>query len=435
MTQLESARNGIITPQMKICAKDEEVEIEQILKSIADGTAVIPANKNHSTLLSPIIIGKGYRVKVNANIGTSFGFSDLDEELKKLKVAIKAGTDSVMDLSTWGNLREIRKEILKNSYLPIGSVPIYSAAVKVYEAKKSIVDFSEAEFINIVEEHAKDGIDFMTIHAGVTKDVLDNTRKSKRIAKMVSRGGSIIAGWMVKNNRENPFFAHFDDILAIAKEYDVTISLGDGLRPGAIIDSTDAPQISELLVLGELVERARSEGVQVMVEGPGHIFLDQIEANVKLEKSICKEAPFFVLGPIVTDIAPAYDHITSAIGGAIAAMYGADFLCYVTPNEHLGLPDIEDVKEGVIAAKIAAHAANLARRNSSAIKRDREMALARTKFDWEKQFELSLDPEAARQKYSKRRIKIEKGCSMCGPFCALKITEDYLNNNTTHPKA
>lgn len=430
MTQLENAKKGILTKQMKICAKNEELEIEQIMNSLIKGTAVIPANKNHTDLTSPSIIGKGYQIKVNANIGTSFGLVNLDEEVEKLRVAISAGADSVMDLSTWGNLREIRREILKNSTVPIGSVPIYSAAVKAYEAKKSIVDFSEKEFIDMVKEHAEDGIDFMTIHAGVTRNVLETTKKSKRIAKIVSRGGSIIAGWMIKNNKENPFFTHFEDILAIAKDYDVTLSLGDGLRPGAIIDSTDAPQISELLVLGELVERAREKGVQVMVEGPGHIFLDQIEANVVLEKSICKEAPFFVLGPIVTDIAPGYDHITSAIGGAMAAMYGADFLCYVTPNEHLGLPDVDDVKEGVIAAKIAAIAADLSRRNPVIMRRNREMALARTKFDWEKQFKLSLDPEIAKKKYNKRKIEIEKGCSMCGPFCALKITEEYLNNNS-----
>lgn len=429
MTQWENAIKSIITQQMEICARNEDVAVEQIISSLKNGLAVIPANRLHTNLTLPSIIGKGFRVKVNANIGTSFGHADLKEELEKLKVAIETQADSVMDLSTWGDLREIRKEILKNSPIPVGSVPIYSASVKAFDSKKSVIDFTEEEFIEIVKEHAEDGIDFMTIHSGVTKNVLETTKRSKRIAKMVSRGGSIIAGWMVKNNKENPFFAHFDEILDIARDYDVTLSLGDGLRPGATLDSTDSSQISELLVLGELVERARLKGVQVMVEGPGHIFLDQIEANIVLQKSICKEAPFFVLGPVVADIAPGYDHITSAIGGAVAAMYGADFLCYVTPNEHLGLPDASDVREGVIATKIAAIAADLSRRNHLMLEKNKDMALARANFDWEKQFELSIDPKGAKERYNRRKVNIEKGCSMCGPFCALKIAEEYLKDN------
>ena len=426
MTQVESAKNGIITEQMKICAEKEGVVIEKIVNSLISGTAVIPCNKNHHSLISPSIVGKGYLVKVNSNIGTSMGYVNLNEELEKLKVSIESRADSVMDLSTWGDLKTIRREIISKSTVPIGSVPVYGAAVKAVEEERNVVDFSEDDFIDMVLEHAEDGIDFMTIHAGLTSRVMDVVKKSKRVVKIVSRGGSIIAGWMFKNNKENPFYAHFDRILEIAKKYDITLSLGDSLRPGAIVDSTDSPQISELIVLGELVERAREANVQVMVEGPGHIFIDQIEANMVLEKSICKEAPFFVLGPIVTDIAPGYDHITSAIGGAIAGMHGADFLCYVTPSEHLRLPDIEDVRIGTIVTRIAAHAADLAKRNPIALARDIEMSKARKSFNWEKQFEISIDPETAKKSYSRRKIDTEKGCSMCGPFCAIKITEEYL---------
>jgi phosphomethylpyrimidine synthase len=426
MTQIESAKKGIVTEQMKICAKKEGVDTEKIINSLISGTAVIPCNKNHYSLISPSIVGKGYLVKVNSNIGTSMGYVNLNDELDKLKVSIESLADSVMDLSTWGDLKSIRKEIIKQSTVPIGSVPVYGAAVKAVEENKNVVDFSEEDFIDMVQEHAEDGIDFMTIHAGLTSRVLDVVKNSKRVIKIVSRGGSIIAGWMFKNNKENPFYAHFDKILEIAKKYDITLSLGDSLRPGTILDSTDAPQISELIALGELVQRARNANVQVMVEGPGHIFLDQIEANMVMQKSICKEAPFFVLGPIVTDIAPGYDHITSAIGGALAGMYGADFLCYVTPAEHLRLPDIDDVREGTIVTRIAAHAADLSRRNPVALAKDREMGIARKNFNWEKQFEISIDPEKAKNSYSKKKIDTEKGCSMCGPFCAIKITEEFL---------
>ncbi|MBC7332121.1 MAG: phosphomethylpyrimidine synthase ThiC [Synergistetes bacterium] len=424
MTQMEMAKRGIISEEMKKTAKEEGIEAEIVRKRIAEGKAVIPANKLRK-LQKPIIVGEGFSVKVNANIGTSKGFSSLEEEKGKARVAIEYGADALMVLSTWGDLKAIRKAIIEISPIPVGSVPIYDSAVKSYEIGKNVVDFSEKDFLEMVIDHAKDGIDFMTIHVGVTQRVLEFIRKSKRTLKIVSRGGSIIAGWMLKNKKENPFYKYFDELLGIAKEYDITLSLGDGMRPGAIVDASDSQQFEELFVLGELVEKARKKDVQVMIEGPGHLPLNEIEMNVKLMKKAGKGAPIFLLGPLPTDRAMGYDHIASAVGGALAGYLGADFLCYVTPSEHISLPTIEDVREGVIASKIAATIADVARGNVNAWKLEREMAIARKEFNWEKMFRLSIAGKIAKEKHSKRPYDGD-GCSMCGPFCAIKIAEECL---------
>ncbi len=423
MTQLEMARKSQISPEMATCAQYEAVDVKEIIEKLALGKAVIPKNKIHK-ISRPLIVGEGFSVKVNANIGTSLGYSSLEEEIEKLKAAIDAGADSIMILSTWGNLKEMRRILVNMSPLPVGSVPIYDSAVLSYKSGKNVVDFSEKDFIDMVKSHAEDGIDFMTIHVGITKNVLEKIKNNQRILKIVSRGGAIVTGWMIKNNKENPFYEYFDEILSIAREYDVTLSLGDGMRPGAILDATDPQQLEELFVMRELVERAWEKGVQVMLEGPGHVPLNDIEMNVKLMKKVGKGAPIFLLGPLPTDRGVGYDHIVSAIGGALAAYHGADFLCYVTPSEHVSLPTAEDVKEGVIASKIAATIADVARGNKRALELEKQMAIARNKFDWEKMFELAIHSEKAKN-YLKKRPYEEKGCSMCGPFCAIKITNEY----------
>ncbi|KAF2961013.1 phosphomethylpyrimidine synthase ThiC [Fervidobacterium sp. 2310opik-2] len=423
MTQLEMARNSQISPEMTTCAQYEVVDVKEIIEKLALGKAVIPKNKIHK-ISRPMVVGEGFSVKVNANIGTSLGYSSLEEEIEKLKVAIDSGADSVMVLSTWGDLKEMRRILVEMSPVPVGSVPIYDSAVLSYKSGKNVVDFSEKDFIDMVKSHAEDGIDFMTIHVGITKNVLEKVKNNQRILKIVSRGGAIVTGWMIKNNKENPFYEYFDEILDIAREYDVTLSLGDGMRPGAILDATDHQQLEELFVMRELVERAWEKGVQVMLEGPGHVPLNDIEMNVKLMKKVGKGAPIFLLGPLPTDRGVGYDHIVSAIGGALAAYYGADFLCYVTPSEHVSLPTVEDVKEGVIASKIAATIADVARGNKKALELEKQMAIARSKFDWEKMFELAIHSEKAKD-YLKKRPYEEKGCSMCGPFCAIKIANEY----------
>lgn len=422
MTQMDLARSGTITEEMEVCAQYEEVSIQEILNKLASGKAVLPKNKYHD-LKKPVVIGEGFSVKVNANIGTSKGYSSLEEEIEKMNVAIQAGADTVMILSTWGEIRQMRKELIKHCTVPVGSVPIYDSAVKAFREKKNVVDFSEKDFINMVLEHAEDGIDFMTIHVGINKKVLEKMRNSKRILRIVSRGGSIIVGWMIKNNKENPFYKHFDEILDIAKEYDITLSLGDGMRPGAIVDATDVQQLEELFEMSELVERCHEKGVQVMLEGPGHVPLNDIEVNVKLMKKVGKGAPIFLLGPLPTDRGVGYDHIVSAIGGALAGYYGCDFLCYVTPAEHVSLPTIEDVKEGVIASKIAATIADVAKGNKKALKLEKEMAIARSEFNWNEMFKLAIHSDKAREKYKQRPYE-DKGCSMCGPFCAIKIAQE-----------
>lgn len=420
MTQLEKARQGIVTEEMKICAGDEGVEPEYIRQGVADGTIVICRNVKH-TAIRPLAIGKGLRTKINANIGTSKDHTDLKVELEKLKIAVSAGADAVMDLSTGGNLAEIRKEVIKNSPAVIGTVPIYQAAVKMMEEKKAISDMTADDIFEVIEENGKDGVDFITVHCGVTRESVAALEAQGRVLGIVSRGGSMTANWMRCNNKENPLYEYYDRLLEIAHRYDMVLSLGDGLRPGAIEDATDQGQVSELIILGELAERARKEGVQVMIEGPGHVPITDIEANIKLQKKICQGAPFYVLGPLPTDIAPGYDHITSAIGGAIAGAAGADFLCYVTPAEHLRLPTLQDVREGVIAAKIAAHIADIAKGVKGAREKDKKMSQYRKNFDWQGQVDLSVDPEKTVELLEKSKSANEEGCTMCGELCAIKL--------------
>ncbi|MCX6011539.1 MAG: phosphomethylpyrimidine synthase ThiC [Chloroflexi bacterium] len=425
MTQLELAREGQISPQMSLVAKNEGVEAEFIRRGVAEGTIVIPANIKHENLV-PCGIGQGLKTKVNANIGTSSDFGDMDTELEKLRVAADSGADTVMDLSTGGDISAIRRAIIAASTLPIGTVPVYQAGIEAIAHHGAIVKMTVEELFSAIEEHARDGVDFMTVHCGVTRAAVDRLRQQGRVADVVSRGGAFLIGWMLHNDRENPLYENYDRLLEIAREFDVTLSLGDGMRPGCLADATDQAQVEELLAIGELVNRARQAGVQAMVEGPGHLPLNHIEANVKLEKAICKGAPFYVLGPLVTDIAAGYDHITGAIGGAIAAAAGADFLCYVTPAEHLSLPDPEDVRQGVIASRIAAHAADIVKGVAGAAEQDKKMAIARKKLDWEEQARLSLDPTLARRVHGKH-ASTGSACSMCGQFCAMELVAKYLN--------
>jgi phosphomethylpyrimidine synthase len=425
MTELEQARKGVLTRTLKKAAAAEGLPAESVAALVASGRAVIPSNPRHSPA-RPAAIGCGLRTKVNVNIGTSRDYPRLADELKKLKVSLDYGTDAVMDLSTGGDLKRIRRTILARTPVPLGTVPIYQAAVKAIHRRGTIVGLTEDDLFEAVEAQAVEGVDFMTIHAGLTLRAIDRLKKQGRVADIVSRGGAFHLACMIHSGKENPFFADFERLLAIARRHDITLSLGDGLRPGSVLDATDRPQIEELLTLGELVRRASEAGVQVMVEGPGHVPLDQVEMNVRLEKRLCQEAPFYVLGPLVTDIAPGYDHIVSAIGGAIAAAAGADFLCYVTPAEHLGLPTLDDVREGLIAAKIAAHAADIVKRVPGAIERDRELSRARKRLDWAGQEKLALDPvkfAAVR----KRRKSRSQACSMCGDFCAMRIVSEFLD--------
>jgi phosphomethylpyrimidine synthase len=425
MTQRMKAQKGTVTKEMEIIAKEEGVSPESLRGKVASGRVIIPANRKHKGV-KPIGIGEGLRIKVNTNLGTSSDHIDLEEELKKLAVSIQMGTDTVMDLSTGGDIGAIRKEIIRHSSIPVGTVPIYEAAVEAVRKRKSLVKMRGEDLFQVIERQAEEGVDFMTVHCGVTRSSIERLRRDRRIMGVVSRGGSFLIEWMVYNNQENPLFSHYDRLLEIAKKFDVTLSLGDGLRPGCLADATDRPQVEELIILGELTERAWAKGVQVMIEGPGHVPLDQIEANVLLEKRLCKGAPFYVLGPLVTDISPGYDHITCAIGGAIAGKAGADFLCYVTPSEHLKLPSVEDVREGVIATRIAAHAADIARGNQKAFQMDLEMSKARKNFDWKKQIELSIVPEKAKRYHEEGRSKEDDVCTMCGEFCAIKRVQDFF---------
>ena len=423
MTQLESARKGIISPQMKVVAQREGVEAEFIQQGVVGGTIVIPANINHSSLV-PCGIGQGLKTKVNANIGTSSDFGNIDTELQKLRVAIDFGADTVMDLSTGGDILAIRRAIIASSCVPIGTVPIYQIGIEAIDRRGAIVKMTIDDLFAGIEEHAHHGVDFITVHCGVTQSAIARLKQQGRVADVVSRGGAFLIGWMLHNERENPLYEYYDRLLEIAREFDVTLSLGDGMRPGSLADATDRAQVEELLVIGELVQRAQQAGVQAMVEGPGHLPLNQIEANVQLEKAVCKGAPFYVLGPLVTDIAAGYDHIAGAIGGAVAAGAGADFLCYVTPAEHLSLPDPEDVRQGVIASRIAAHAGDIIK-VKGAEEWDRRMSVARKKLDWEEQARLSLDPELCRQVHGKH-TSAGAACSMCGEFCAMELMEKYL---------
>jgi len=421
MTIREDALNGDTTPIFEECARNEGVAPEFIMQGVAKGTIAIPKNKNHH-FTKIIGVGTGLSTKVNANIGSSKDHQGVEQELEKLRVTLEAKADTVMDLSMGGDLNEVRREILKNCPIPLGTVPIYQSVADVVEKQgKSIGEVTVDEIFDTIRQQAEDGVDFMTIHCGITRSVIDRLQNHKRKMGVVSRGGSFIIEWMTSNRRENPFFEHFDDLMAIMREHEVTLSLGDSVRPGCLVDATDAGQIQELVHLGELTLRAWEAGVQVIIEGPGHMPLDQIEANILLQKRLCHGAPFYVLGPLVTDIAPGYDHITGAIGGAIAAKAGADFLCYVTPAEHLKLPSPEDVKEGIIASRIAAHAADICKGVPGAIDRDIAMAECRSSLDWKGQIELSLDPEKARRYRDEGGTYKGDACSMCGSYCAIKV--------------
>jgi len=427
-TLMEEVRRGNIPPFLEEIARREGMEVETVAGAVAEGTAVAPCNRRRR-IERPCLIGGGSRTKVNANLGTSSDYTGLEEELDKLRAAVEAGADTVMDLSTGGPLEKVREAVLAESPLPVGTVPIYQAAVRAQEERGSIVAMTEEDIFRSVEEHCASGVDFITVHCGVTMGVLEVLRGNPRVADIVSRGGAFLAGWVLHHQEENPLYARFDHLLELAREYEVTLSLGDGLRPGSVHDATDAAQVAELVVLGDLVRRCREAGVQCMVEGPGHVPLDQVEANVRLAKGITRGAPFYVLGPLVTDIAAGYDHLAAAIGGAVAALAGADFLCYVTPREHLGLPTADDVREGVIATRIAGHAADLARGLPEARERDLRMSRARRRLDWEEQLRLALDPDTARRLFGERQVEGERACTMCGDFCAMRFISEYLGRD------
>ena len=423
-TRIELAGKGIITDEVKQVAADENIDPEQLSKDIAEGLTVISRNINHD--IKPLGIGRGLKTKINANIGTSKDRISLDEEMQKLDVLIQYGADAVMDLSTGGPIKEIRRLLLGKSTVSVGTVPIYEAVAKAAEDRGSIAKMSVDDLFNVIEGHAEEGVDFVTVHSGLTRKTIETLREDGRILDIVSRGGAFLVEWMIYNDRENPLYEDYDRLLKLAKKYDLTLSLGDAARPGCISDATDRTQIDELLTLGELRDRAVKEGVQVIIEGPGHVPLNQVELNIKMQKEICKGAPFYVLGPLVTDIAMGYDHISSAIGGAIAGAAGADFLCYVTPSEHIRLPNIEDVKEGVIASKNAAHAADIAKGVKGAIDIDNEMARRRKALDWNGQIALSLNPERVKSRRSEVPPTESEVCSMCGEFCAIKTVEEAL---------
>lgn len=421
-TQKEAAGKGILTPEMKIVSEKEHMDPEKLMTLVAKGEAAIPCNVRH-TSISPEGIGGGLRTKINVNLGISGDCKNYEEEMKKVDMALKFGAEAIMDLSNYGKTNTFRRELIRKSPAMIGTVPMYDA---IGYLEKDLLEITAEDFLKVVRAHAEEGVDFMTIHAGINKRAVEAFMRDKRKMNIVSRGGSLLFAWMMMTGKENPFYEYYDDVLDILREYDVTISLGDALRPGCIDDSSDAGQISELIELGNLTKRAWEKDVQVMVEGPGHMAMNEIEANMKLQKRICHNAPFYVLGPIVTDVAPGYDHITSAIGGAIAAAGGADFLCYVTPAEHLRLPDLEDVKEGIIASKIAAHAADIAKGVPGARAWDNKMAEARHKVDWEEMFRLSLDGEKARRYFESTPPSDRHTCSMCGKMCAVRTTNMIL---------
>lgn len=414
-TQMEAAKHGFVTDEMKIVADKEGVSTDYLLEKIAIGEIIIPRNKNHNSI-SPEGIGTGLKTKINVNLGISKDINDMELEMKKVDMALSLGAEAIMDLSNYGKTQEFRKKLIEKSPAMIGTVPMYDA---VGFLGKGLSFIKPEEFLDVVRNHAENGVDFVTIHAGINRQNAEIYLRNRRVNEIVSRGGSLLFGWMKMNDRENPFYEYYDELLEICREYDVTLSLGDSLRPGGITDATDPGQISELITLGELTKRAWEKDVQVMIEGPGHVPIGDIEMNVKLEKKLCHNAPFYVLGPLVTDVAPGYDHITSAIGGAIAAAHGADFLCYVTPAEHLRLPDVDDVKEGIIAAKIAAHAGDI-NKIKSAREWDLEMSKRRQKLDWEGMFELALDPEKARRYRAESKPTDENTCTMCGAMCSMK---------------
>ncbi|NIS74366.1 MAG: phosphomethylpyrimidine synthase ThiC [Deltaproteobacteria bacterium] len=433
MTTMEKAKKGEITPEIKEAAISEGISPERLRELVSSGLAVVPLNAKRKKIKA-VPVGSGLKVKVNANIGTSRDRVNIDEELEKMNVAIAAGADAIMDLSTGGPIDDIRRLIVDRSHVPVGTVPIYQAACEAIKLGKSFVELSVDEILSGITKHAEDGVDFMTVHCGVTREALGKIREKGRLLDIVSRGGALMAEWMEFNGMENPLYEHFDMLLDVAQQYDVTLSLGDGLRPGCISDATDLAQIQELITLGELTLRAWDRNVQIIIEGPGHVPVNQIETNVRLQKSLCHGAPFYVLGPLPTDVAPGYDHITAAIGGTIAAMAGADFLCYVTPSEHLRLPTITDVKEGVIAARIAAHIADLGRKIPGAIEWDNQMAIARRNLEWEEQIRLSIDPEKAEELRGSSLPKDEKVCTMCADLCAIKTSQKALHGEAKEQK-
>ena len=422
-TQMEAAKKGILTDQMKRVAQKEYMDPQLLMERVAQGKIAIPANVNHKSLLAEGV-GLGLSTKINVNLGISRDCPDVDKELEKVKKAIDMKAEAIMDLSSFGKTEEFRKKLIAMSSAMIGTVPVYDA-IGFYD--KELKDITADEFLDVVRKHAKDGVDFVTIHAGMNREAMKVFKRNKRITNIVSRGGSLMYAWMELNDAENPFFERYDELLDICQEYDLTLSLGDALRPGCINDATDACQIKELTTLGELTLRAWEKNVQVMIEGPGHMAIDEIEANVKLEKRLCHEAPFYVLGPIVTDVAPGYDHITSAIGGAIAAAAGVDFLCYVTPAEHLRLPDLDDMKEGIIATKIAAHAADIAKKLPHARDWDNKMAKARADIDWEAMFGLAMDEEKARKYRAESTPEHQDTCTMCGKMCSMRTMKKIMS--------
>nr|WP_302640019.1 phosphomethylpyrimidine synthase ThiC [uncultured Agathobaculum sp.] len=421
-TQMDAAKRGIVTPEIETVARKENRPVEFIMERVAKGTIAIPANINHKSL-SAEAVGDGTRVKINVNLGISGDCKDYEMELRKVRMAIDMGAESIMDLSNYGKTNTFRKQLIDMSPAMIGTVPMYDA---IGYLEKDLLEITAKDFLRVVEAHAQEGVDFMTIHAGINRRAVEAFMREGRKMNIVSRGGSLLFAWMQMTGNENPFFEYYDDVLDILRRYDVTISLGDALRPGCIDDASDAGQISELIELGHLAKRAWDKDVQVMIEGPGHMAMNEIAANMQMEKRICHGAPFYVLGPLVTDIAPGYDHITSAIGGAIAAQAGANFLCYVTPAEHLRLPDENDVREGIVASKIAAHAADIALGLPGARDRDNAMAEARHKLDWPAQFALALDPEKAQRFYEQVPPTERHTCSMCGKMCAVRTTNMIL---------
>jgi phosphomethylpyrimidine synthase len=424
MTLIESAKKNIITELMRKVAVWDKVSPRLIRDGLSRGKIVIPKNNRHN-VKKPVAIGEGLFTKINANVGTSTDKYKLCDEIEKVKAAVRHGADTLMDLSVGRDLVLTRRQILKACDVPVGTVPIYEIAVNAQKKRRDLLDFGINDILETLESQARDGVDFFTIHSGVTRKSLEALKKKKRLLGIVSRGGAILASWIAKHKKENPMYEHFERILDIAYKYDITLSLGDGLRPGSVLDATDKPQIEELKILGKLAKRAQNRNVQVMIEGPGHVPLNQIEKNIKLQKEICHGAPFYVLGPLVTDVASGYDHISAAIGGAMAAGFGADFLCYVTPSEHLRHPSVADVRAGVIASKIAAHAGDIVKRKSS-ISWDREMSLARCKRDWKKQIKLSIDPDNAAQLRRSSKPGLSDVCTMCGEFCSIKLMEDHV---------
>lgn len=422
-TQMDAAKKGIVTREMEIVAKSENMDVQELRALVAKGKIAIPANKNHKSLV-PQGVGQGLKTKINVNLGISKDCDDIDKEMEKVKVALDMKAEAIMDLSNYGKTAKFREKLVEMSTAMIGTVPMYDV-VGFYD--KELKDISVDEFFTVVEKHAQDGVDFVTIHAGLNRETINTFKRNKRLTNIVSRGGSLLFAWMELNQRENPFYEYFDRLLDICEKYDLTLSLGDACRPGSIADATDASQIKELMVLGELTKRAWKRNVQVIIEGPGHMAINEIEANMLLQKRLCHGAPFYVLGPLVTDVAPGYDHITSAIGGAIAASYGADFLCYVTPAEHLRLPNLDDMKEGIVAAKIAAHAADIAKGIKGSRQWDNEMSKARQELNWEKMFTLAIDEEKPRRYRKESTPHHEDSCTMCGKMCSMRNMNKILS--------